>query len=100
MVVSSHPVSTFKQLQGDFEQFVNNLEEIRKREPASTVNENSSTLENRPMIGHSAAMNDIWEKIHHVAASYATVLITGESGVGKEVVADEVYRHSLRNNRP
>ena len=100
VVVSSHPVSTFKQLQGDFEQFVNNLEEIRKREPASTVNENSSTLENRPMIGHSAAMNDIWEKIHHVAASDATVLITGESGVGKEVVADEVYRHSLRNNRP
>ena len=35
-----------------------------------------------------------------MAASDATVLITGESGVGKEVVADEVYRHSLRNNRP
>lgn len=27
-------------------------------------------------------------------------LLPGESGVGKEVVADEVYRHSLRNNRP
>ena len=52
------------------------------------------------MIGHSKALNGIWEKIRHVAASDATVLITGESGVGKEVVADEVYRHSLRNNRP
>ena len=66
----------------------------------SSVNENSSTLEARPMIGHSKALNGIWEKIRHVAASDATVLITGKSGVGKEVVADEVYRHSLRNNRP
>ena len=100
VVVSSRPLSTLKLLQGDFEQFLHNLEEIRKREPVSSVNENSSTLEARPMIGHSKALNGIWEKIRHVAASDATVLITGESGVGKEVVADEVYRHSLRNNRP
>ena len=100
VVVSSRPLSTLKLLQGDFEQFLHNLEEIRKREPVSSVNENSSTLEARPMIGHSKALNGIWEKIRHVAASDATVLITGESGVGKEVVTDEVYRHSLRNNRP
>ena len=100
VVVSSQPLATFRQLQGDFERFVSNLEEIRRREPVSTVNENSSTLEERPMVGCSAAMSAIWEKIRHVAASDATVLITGESGVGKEVVADEVYRQSLRNNRP
>ena len=100
MVVSSRPLSTLKLLQGDFEQFLHNLEEIRKRGAVSSVNENSSTLEARPMIGHSKALNGIWEKIRHVAASDATVLITGESGVGKEVVADEVYRHSLLNNRP
>lgn len=51
-------------------------------------------------MGTPRQLNGIWEKIRHVAASDATVLITGESGVGKEVVADEVYRHSLRNNRP
>lgn len=100
VVVTSRPLSTLQELHGDFERFVRNLEEIRKREPHSTVNENSSTLEERPMVGHSKALNSIWEKIRHVAASDATVLITGESGVGKEVVADEVYRHSLRNNRP
>ena len=100
VVVTSRPLSTLRELHGDFEQFVRDLEEIRKREPHSTVNENSSTLEERPMVGHSKALSAIWEKIRHVAASDATVLITGESGVGKEVVADEVYRHSLRNNRP
>ena len=100
VVVTSRPLSTLRELHGEFERFVRNLEEVRKQEPHSTVNENSNTLKERPMIGHSKALSGIWEKIRHVAASDATVLITGESGVGKEVVADEVYRHSLRNNRP
>ena len=39
VVVSSRPLSTLKLLQGDFEQFLHNLEEIRKREPVSSVNE-------------------------------------------------------------
>ena len=80
VVVSSRPLSTLKLLQGDFEQFLHNLEEIRKREPVSSVNENSSTLEARPMIGHSKALNGIWEKIRHVAASDAT---SGASAGGK-----------------
>lgn len=37
VVVSSRPLSTLKLLQGDFEQFLHNLEEIRKREPVSSV---------------------------------------------------------------
>ena len=35
---------------------------------------------------------NIWTLISHVAPSDATVLITGESGAGKEVIADEIYR--------
>ena len=35
-----------------------------------------------------------------MAPTDASVLITGESGVGKEVVADEIYRRSLRKNKP
>ena len=49
------------------------------------------------MIGKSAAMQKIAELIKKVAPSKATVLITGESGVGKEVVADAIHALSPRS---
>jgi two-component system response regulator PilR (NtrC family) len=46
------------------------------------------------MIGHSPAMQDLFALIKKVAPTNATVLITGESGVGKEVIARLIHRHS------
>jgi two-component system response regulator HydG len=50
------------------------------------------------MIGHSAAMQEIFAMINLVAKSNATVLITGESGTGKELVARAVHNHSARSH--
>jgi len=50
------------------------------------------------MIGKSAAMQKIAELIKKVAPSKASVLITGESGVGKEVVADAIHALSGRKD--
>ena len=46
------------------------------------------------IIGKSAEMQKVFEMIKKVSASKASVLITGESGVGKEVVADAIYNLS------
>ncbi len=54
----------------------------------------------REMIGQSAAMRPVLEKIQRVGQSTATVLITGESGTGKEVVARAVHRASPRADQP
>ncbi len=50
------------------------------------------------MIGESAAMRQIMAMIHKVAPTNSTVLITGESGVGKEVVARAIHRESERRD--
>lgn len=50
------------------------------------------------MIGKSASMQKIAELIKKVAPSKASVLITGESGVGKEVVADAIHALSPRKD--
>lgn len=48
----------------------------------------------------SAAMAEVFETAKQVAKSRATVLITGESGVGKEVIANTIHQNSPRANHP
>jgi PAS domain S-box-containing protein len=54
----------------------------------------------RGFIGVSDDIRYVRELIEHVASSDATVLITGETGSGKEVVAREIYKLSTRKNGP
>jgi DNA-binding NtrC family response regulator len=52
------------------------------------------------MVGVSAAIRGVEEEIDHAARSDAKVLITGESGVGKEIVARLIHERSNRNRGP
>ncbi len=53
-----------------------------------------------PLIGTSESIERIRELIEHTADTGLNVLITGESGVGKEVVAQNLYYKSQRKNKP
>ncbi len=52
------------------------------------------------LVGESPAMVDLKLEIERVARSDAKVLVTGESGVGKELVAQAIHAHSTRATRP
>ena len=51
------------------------------------------------LIGDSPAIRELQEEIQRVGATDAKVLITGESGAGKEVVARQLWAHGRRANR-
>src|SRR5713226_9298158 len=53
-----------------------------------------------PAVIHSATMRKVMELVKRVARTDASVLITGESGVGKELVARALHENSLRCNLP
>jgi DNA-binding NtrC family response regulator len=52
------------------------------------------------MVGVSAAIRGVEEEIDHAARSEAKILITGESGVGKEIVARLIHDRSSRSRAP
>jgi two-component system nitrogen regulation response regulator GlnG len=52
------------------------------------------------MLGQAPAMQDVFRAIGRLSQSNVTVLITGESGSGKELVAHALHKHSPRANGP
>src|SRR5262249_49961458 len=52
------------------------------------------------IIGQSPALTAVLDKVRKVAATDATVLITGETGTGKELVARAIHSSSQRKERP
>jgi len=52
------------------------------------------------IIGKSKPMQEVYKAIGRVAPTDATVLIRGDSGTGKELVARALYQHSLRSAKP
>ncbi|CCQ95261.1 PAS domain S-box [[Clostridium] ultunense Esp] len=70
------------------QRYLNELKYIRARQKQSEF------------LGISAQAQRIRDTIYQVAKTDATVLITGETGLGKEIVAKEIHKNSLRNSEP
>lgn len=62
--------------------------------------EDTGTEEGDRIIGKSPAILEIYKKIGQIADSDVTVLLRGETGTGKELIARAIYHHSHRVNKP
>ena len=52
------------------------------------------------IIGHSPGLTDVLDKVKLVAPSRATVLLEGETGTGKELIAQAIHQNSTRARKP
>ena len=101
VVVSSRPILTLQALQEDFGKFLQEANALNKSRENVRILENAATsgFKLNKLVGSSYSLQKVWNTIKMAAPTDATVLITGESGVGKEVVADEIYRLSARSHK-
>ena len=71
-------------------------------ETHSLSNDSNAPLEanGQALLGQAPAMQEVFRIIGRLANSQATVLITGETGTGKELVAHALHQHSPRRHKP
>lgn len=83
---------------------VETLERALRQSPAGTAEasgtQGASGGERNALVGDSEAMRQVFKQIGRAATSDATVLILGETGTGKELVARALHRNGLRAARP
>ena len=77
-------------------------EAIRKRDSNKTAatGKSQSVNNSKFMIGESEAMKDILLKVEKIAPTDANVLLMGENGTGKDLIAQAIHQQSLRANKP
>jgi two-component system nitrogen regulation response regulator GlnG len=69
-------------------------------EPSAIVSEPRDSEERLPLIGRSAAMQEIYRTIARLTTADLTVMINGESGTGKELVARALHDYGKRRAGP
>src|SRR5512137_662781 len=99
--VSAFQGGAFEYLPKPFD--VDKAVELIRRAVDESLRESSTdeALEEVPeILGQAPAMQDVFRAIGRLSQSNVTVLLTGESGSGKEVVARALHKHSQRADKP
>lgn len=79
---------------------VRSLKEQLEQENLYLRDERNATIDIKTLIGESASFQKTLKAIEQVAPTDSTVLITGETGTGKELVAQAIHQFSPRKDKP
>lgn len=82
------------------EELLERVMTMRRAKPIDNHRENQPVVTPHDIVGTSFPMQEVYKRIAHLAKNENTVLITGETGTGKELVARAIHRYSGRCNGP
>ncbi len=87
----------------DLDSAVEMAQRALQQQPSAAIDDEApatSANDDAELIGRSAPMRELFREIGRAAASGLSVLITGETGTGKELVAHALHRESTRSGKP
>ena len=102
VVIIDREITDLLQMKSDLEASQKQIKAVEKDKIKSALEvEHLRKMHlNKNLIGNSLETQQVIRSIQQVAGLDVTVLITGETGAGKEVVANEIYLQSARKNDP
>jgi two-component system response regulator HydG len=102
-------VRSLKEGAGDFvikpwhnERLLETIKELLQRRSGTSSGNtgNNDSVIGTELLGESEPMQDIFKKIEKIAPTDANILVLGENGTGKDLVAKAIHQRSLRANKP
>src|SRR5687767_4913828 len=79
------------------------VKDILKRKGNKSAGGDASQADSsigREILGESEPMQEIFYKVEKIAPTLANILILGENGTGKDLIAKAIHQHSLRSDQP
>ncbi|NMH88917.1 sigma-54-dependent transcriptional regulator [Flavivirga algicola] len=74
--------------------------EVLDKKKSKTSKKQNTLITKTEILGESHVMNDVFFKIKKIAPTDANILILGENGTGKDLIAKAIHDNSLRKNKP
>ncbi len=82
------------------EKLIQSIQEITEKKKSNKTKRSSFQIDHERFIGESEVMKEVLLKIKKVAPTEANILILGENGTGKDMIAKAIHNHSLRKDKP
>ena len=85
------------------DRLISTIKEVLRKKENKQVGDagpDSKTLIGSELLGESELMEAIFYKIEKIAPTDANILVLGENGTGKDLIAKAIHQHSLRKNKP
>ena len=100
-------IKSLKQGASDFlvkpwknEKLVNSIKEILDKKKSGSTKKWTPLVDGAKLLGESDVMNEVFLKVKKVAPTDANILILGENGTGKDLIAKAIHDNSLRKDKP
>ena len=84
----------------NYTELINMIKDILNRPNNEYIEDTPDIFEEEEIIGRSQSMIEVMKKVGRVASSSADVLIYGETGTGKDLIARAIHQYSNRCNGP
>ena len=84
----------------NYTELINMIKDILNRPNNKYIEDTPDIFEEEEIIGRSQSMIEVMKKVGRVASSSADVLIYGETGTGKDLIARAIHQYSNRCNGP